>query len=353
MEQAYAESTPLVQPEDFNVFAFLAPRYPYVRSFLPAVMAAIPFTGTPAAQPVLAALAFLTDLDATKPKWRKLPPHTPLAFVDDQWWAAVCPTNGSIDQRMWTLCLAEHLRRLLRSSDILVPGSRQHRKWETYLHIQAAWTQRKASWFTAWYAPAAVDAYLDAVAERFDATVMRVADTWDGNSFARIERGKLVLTQDEKLEIPAQAKALRAAILALLPRIKLPALLIEVDDWLGYRQHFTHPNADLGRSWVATPTRAALPQPVSRLINGFVAQTDGEFGYQVLRPANWDVINLGDARGYFPAGSAGKANRVLLLVTNYQTLASMGDQAKVTITQLAEFQQDPSIAAWSAKREQD
>jgi hypothetical protein len=101
------------------------------------------------------------------------------------------------------------------------------------------------------------------------------------------------------------------------------------------------------------PTRAAPPPPVSPLITSFVLQTDSEFGYQMLRPANWDVINLGDARGYFPVGSAGQADRVLLLATNYQTVGGQVDQSQVTITQLAEFTQNPSLEAWAAKREQD
>jgi TnpA family transposase len=131
LQQAVADSAVLVQPQDFNVFAFLAPKYGHLRTFLGAVVHALPFTGTAAARPVLDALAFLRHLDSTKPKWRKLPPDTPLAFVDDRWYGAVCPADGTIDHRMWLLCLAEQIRRRLRSSDLLVPGSRQHRAWDS------------------------------------------------------------------------------------------------------------------------------------------------------------------------------------------------------------------------------
>jgi Tn3 transposase DDE domain len=150
---------------------------------------------------------------------------------------------------MWMLCLAEQVRRLLRSSDVLVPGSRQHRQWDSYLHPASAWAARKTSWFDGWHAAVDVDQYLNDLTERFNATVSQVASTWDTNTFATIEDDRLVLTRDEKVSFPSSAKALRDAIAALLPRIKLPALLIEVDAWVRFRQQFNHPNADQGQIW--------------------------------------------------------------------------------------------------------
>ena len=96
----------------------------------------------------------------------------------------------------------------------------------------------------------------------------------------------------------------------------------------------------------------ALPNPESSLITNFVLQTDGVFGYQMLRPANWDAIHLGDARGFLPPGSADQADRVLLRVVNYQTLASQLDQSTLLLP-LMQFQQNPSLEGWAAARERE
>ena len=85
LQRAYDESAALVQPEDFNIFAFVVKRYSHLRSFLVDVLDAIPFTGTDAARPTLDALAFINHLDTTKPRWKKLPPEVPLSFLDDRW----------------------------------------------------------------------------------------------------------------------------------------------------------------------------------------------------------------------------------------------------------------------------
>jgi TnpA family transposase len=221
LQQAYAQSATLVQPDDFNSFAFLAKRYAYLRSFLGDVLEAVPFTGTDAAKPTLEAISFIRQLDATKPKWKKLPPETPCAFVPDAWVSVVCPAPTAINHQLWMLCLAEQLRNQLRSADILVPGSRQHQEWTSYLHSAAAWRERRASWFDTWYGPPDVNAYLAELEERFETLIEQVTEGWEQNTFARIEDNTLVLSRDEKIDVPASARALRQAAVELLPRMKL------------------------------------------------------------------------------------------------------------------------------------
>lgn len=52
--------------------------------------------------------------------------------------------------------------------------------------------------------------------------------------------GGLRLSEDEKVEIPESAKELRKKVVALLPKVSLADLLIEVDSWVEVREHFTH-----------------------------------------------------------------------------------------------------------------
>jgi hypothetical protein len=46
---------------------------------------------------------------------------------------------------------------LLRSSDLHIPGSRQHKVWTAYLHAPAAWAARNTSWFARWHAASDAD----------------------------------------------------------------------------------------------------------------------------------------------------------------------------------------------------
>lgn len=53
------------------------------------------------------------------------------------------------------------------------------------------------------------------------------------------EKGRLYLPPLEK-EIPAEVERLRPRIYSMLPQVKLPDLLLEVDNWTGFLRPFTH-----------------------------------------------------------------------------------------------------------------
>lgn len=48
------------------------------------------------------------------------------------------------------------------------------------------------------------------------------------------------LTPLKELPEPASFKALKKAVAALLPRVQLPDLVLEVADWTGFPEEFTH-----------------------------------------------------------------------------------------------------------------
>lgn len=103
---------------------------------------------------------------------------------------------------------------------------------------------------------------------------------------------------------------------------------------------------------LASLVRSEVPTPTSKLVGKFVQQSDTDFGYQMLRPADWESINLGDSRGYMPPGSTDNADRVLLTATNLLTLSKTLGQ-NTQIATLQQFRRDPSLSGWTAIREQD
>lgn len=101
---------------------------------------------------------------------------------------------------------------------------------------------------------------------------------------------------------------------------------------------------------LATPAIADAPQPKSQLIAGFVANTDRQFGIQMLVPETWTSVDLGDTRGYYPPGSAGQTNRVLLYAGNLNVTTNALSPS-TEIMGLQQFQQQPSLDDWTTGRE--
>jgi hypothetical protein len=78
------------------------------------------------------------------------------------------------------------MRNLLRSSDLHVPGSRQHKLWTSYLHSSSAWEERRTSWFERSHVPRQAEEYLDALEERYLTMLRTVQEGWKANTFASI-----------------------------------------------------------------------------------------------------------------------------------------------------------------------
>ena len=244
LEAAHDESGAKARPEDGQAFDLLDHHYTFLRQFLPDLLTALEFTDTSAARPVIRAIEALKRMDA-EGRW-KLPADAPKDFLSDEWRQAIEAVKAHTAKHLWELGLAEQMRKLLRSSDLSVPGSPKHKIWTSYLHTPAVWAERKASWFARLPASQNATTYLDGSEEQYHTTLQTVLDGWEANDFAEIviKDGKatLDLSKDEKLTFPATVEPLREALLRVIPHVRLADVLIEVDDWVGLRGHFTHLN---------------------------------------------------------------------------------------------------------------
>ena len=297
LEQAYEQSGQSMRPEDYNNFDFIEKQYARLRKFLPVAIRILPFTSTLAAKPLLEGIEFLRELDASK--IRKLPADVPMGFVDDGWRRAMvveAPSkNGrgkdpSINRRLWELCLAEKIQHALRSSDLHVVGSREHRDWTSYLHTEEAWEARRESWFADWHASTDSDEYLETAADTLDRKLREVAATLKDNPFASVVDGELKLSEDDKVEIPKSAKELRKKVVALLPRVSLADLLIEVDSWVEVRNHFTNAGQINGHAPGTSP-RNGSPSSRGSLLDTCV------FAVLIARGCNLPLSRMANASG--------------------------------------------------------
>lgn len=94
-----------------------------------------------------------------------------------------------------------------------------------------------------------------------------------------------------------------------------------------------------------------VPTPASSAIDAFVWQTDGEFGYRMLRPASWRPLDLGDARGYVAPEDTGNG-RMTLTAANLRALAEILENPDVELLSLQQFEQSGSLDGWTDAIEQ-
>lgn len=184
------------------------------------------------------AIAVLRELNNTGT--RLVPPGSPTNFVRRRW-APYVHQEGGLDRKFYELCALSELKNGLRAGDISVPGSRQFRDFDEYLIGRADFSVQTAEAGTGLSVVTDAKTYLEdrlgTLRRELDLThaMARRGELPDAEI---TERGLKIKPLDDN--VPAAAEGLIRAATALLPHVKITDLLLEVDRWTDFSQHFTH-----------------------------------------------------------------------------------------------------------------
>ena len=176
--------------------------------------------------PLLRAIQVLRDMNARDA--RNVPKDAPTGFVRRRWKPHVFK-GEEIDRRFYELCVLSELRNALRSGDLWVVGSRQFRDFEEYLLIGGGLRGDEAERSAPGdrhQLPGLPGSARDGLHETLTA-VNALAGRGELPD-ASLADGVLKITPLTNA-VPPEADALARRVSAMLPRIKITDLLVEVD----------------------------------------------------------------------------------------------------------------------------
>ena len=240
--EAGAEVERLTRPPDDNYYAELVERYHSVRRFVPTLLRTVSFEGTQAGQPMLKTLHFLSQLEHQR---RPDMQHAPLDGIPSAWRRLVTPPHAAeVERRAYTLCTLERLQDHLRRRDVFVTRSERWGNPRLKLLHGAHWETMRSHVCRALNRHEAPEPELDALAQTLETAYQQTAAHFSTNAAVRIEpvkgRDTLTLTGLDKLDEPPSLLKLRDAVLARLPRVDLPEVLLEIHARTGFAHEFTH-----------------------------------------------------------------------------------------------------------------
>lgn len=232
------EADQLSQPESFDHLHLVIESFNMLRRYTPEFLNVLKLNADPAAQRVLDAITVLRGMNARGS--RKMPADAPTTFVKPRWKPLVI-VNGSIDPRFYEICALSELKNSLRSGDIWVSGSRQFRNYDEYLLPLEKFAQIRESNELPIAVNTNCEEYLSKRLHQLEQQLATVSELALANELpnAIITDTGLKITQLET-SVPDGAQRLIDQTSALLPRIKITELLMEVDDWTGFTRHFVH-----------------------------------------------------------------------------------------------------------------
>jgi TnpA family transposase len=259
LRAAIEETQGLIRPRPDDAIDFFGKRYSYLRQFVPSWLQTLTFHAQGPDDTVLRAVQVIRDLDGA-PTRRPVPKEAPLTFVTEAWRPYIRESDGEISRRSYELCTLWHLRSALRSGSVWVEHSRRYADPDTYLIPPAEWPSRRLEVVRQTGTPGEGLQRLVERETELEVCMVQVEKLLARkDSHVRVEDDELILSPLEADKRPASAEALEDLIAARLPQVELSELLIEVDTWTHFSDHFVHAaGAEMLRSTLLPQLYASL-----------------------------------------------------------------------------------------------
>nr|WP_202528199.1 Tn3 family transposase [Streptomyces sp. SID5770] len=235
---------PLDSDADEAWRSMLVSRFGTVRPFLKLLVAVVDFGATPEGEAVLDALKSLPDLMGRK---KVGPAEIDTGLLVGSWRRLVLSAPhlepGTVDWNAYTFCVLEQLHRMLRSKQVFAKNSSKWGDPRAKLLAGEAWERARPTVLASLGLPGLpgeAGEHLAARAALLDGTYREVAGRLPDNAqIVFDDDGWLHFAALEPEPEPASLLDLRAAVNAMLPRVDLPEVLLEVFSWTGADQAFT------------------------------------------------------------------------------------------------------------------
>ena len=220
--------------------AGLAGRFTTVSGFVKLLTGVIEFGANAEGQPVLAAMTALPEVLAYR---TRQPPASlvPGALIEPQvvpgpWRRLVFGHPGrpdkSADRNAYTLCVLEQFYRHLKRREIYADASTRWCNPQARLLSGEAWELVRDDVLSTLGLPAAPDELLAGHAATLEAGYRQAYALLTANNAVRIdEEGRIHLTGVKAIEEPPSLVDLRKRATAMLPRVDLPEVILEVMSW--------------------------------------------------------------------------------------------------------------------------
>lgn len=233
-----------------DVFRGVIRRQNYLRQFTPVLLRALEFF--PDSQdtnvPCLKALELLNNLNSNQK--RKLPDDAPTDFISKRLLPFVAQ-EGQLNRSAWECALLLKVQEELKNGNLSVRHSKRFGRFEDYFIAPEQWQSQRDSFFLQAGLPADSKEVPDYLTKRLDKAYDLFLKTVPANTYATVDEEGWHLSVDtaEKLNDEEQSRLdrLKNWLGEDMRSIRLPDLLIEVDNDLRFTNHFLPPTQRGGR----------------------------------------------------------------------------------------------------------
>ncbi len=275
-------------------FYFVQRRFSYIRRFAPAFIDAITLVAEDdgAMADLLAAFTLLKKRNHTRLR-QELPSDTPIGWIPRKWRRFVI-VEGKINRAAWECALLTVIRDQIRVGNLYVQHSTRFGRLADLFIPETAWQQQRTQFFQQAGLPADPDEAVTYLTHRLQTAYDRFLAGLATNPFASIDDGwklsvdatdELSATEIEKLAI------LRQWLKTQRRQIRLPDLLIEVDNDLHFSSAFLLPNQQRTSAEICPIIAAIMAHGCNIGIYTMATLTDNVTYPQLERITDWQMTD--------------------------------------------------------------
>jgi TnpA family transposase len=277
-----------------DVFHGLVRRFNHLRQFSPVLLRALEFLpdAGDGDVPCLEALRVLKEMNADLK--RKLPDDAPTDFIPKRLLPLVV-TDGKADRKAWECALLMKLQEDLRSGNLSVKHGKRFGRFEDYFLPKERWEPLRKLFFQRAGLPADPKDVRDHLTKRLNTAYDLFLKTAPANTYATADEEGWHLSTDtaETLDAAAQTRLgeLRKWLTKQMRTLRLPDLLIEVDNDLRFTDHFVPPARRGGRDAedVCTLLAVVLAHGCNIGLHTMAQITQGVTYKQLKRVSDWQM----------------------------------------------------------------
>ena len=275
-----------------DVFADVARRLPYLRRFSPSLLGALDFEVDPAggskrAEALVASVGVLRAMNETGR--RRVPPDAPTSFLPASQRRLV-EQDGEIDRAAYEAAVLTALRDEVRRGNVAVGGSTRFGKLSDLFMPEDAWEAERDGFFGRSALPADGAAVSKLIEERLRSAYNTFLDALPENALVSVEKdGAWRFSADPaKSSRGEDLAALHAWLGQRMRRVRLPDLLIEADNVLGFTRHLTRPG-ERSAEQVCETIAAVIAYGCNLGPHTMAQITEGVSYDQIRRVADWHL----------------------------------------------------------------
>ena len=272
-------------------FAAVAGRLPYLRRFSPTLLDALDFEVDPAGgssqtRALVESVAVLRAMNEAEK--RKVPPGAPTSFLSGTRRQLV-EQDGEINRAAYEAAVLTALRDGVRRGNVAVAGSKRFGRLSDLFMPEEAWEAEREAFFDRAGLPADGHGATALLGERLDRAFEWFGATLPDNAHVTVTDDGWRFGTDPAVEVGDGLGALKDWLGPRMRRVRLPDLLIEVDNALHFTRHLTGTTGERSAEAVCEAVAAVIAYGCNLGPQTMAQITDGVSYDQIKRVADWSL----------------------------------------------------------------